>query len=50
MARVAGSGRQWVKGLRLESLCLFPREQQEKAGPWGREAIQAPQGPQESRD
>lgn len=36
--------------LRLESLWLFPREQQEKVGPWVREVIQDPLGPLESRD
>lgn len=34
----------------MESLCLFPREQQEKVGPWGKEVIQAPLDPLESRD
>lgn len=43
-------GRQWVKGLRLELLCLSPREQQERRDQWGREDTQAPQVPLESRD
>lgn len=39
-----------MKALRLESLCLFPREPQEKPGPWGSEVTQAPRDPLESRD
>lgn len=36
--------------MRLESVCLFPREPQGKPGPWGREVTQAPLAPLESRD
>ena len=43
-------GREMGRGSEMESFCLFPREQQEKLGPWGREVTQDPQGPLESRD
>lgn len=38
------------RGLRLESVCLRPREPQGKPGPWGSEATQVPPAPLESRD
>lgn len=34
----------------MESLCLFPRELQEKLGPWASEVTQAPRALLESRD
>lgn len=43
-------GQSEVEGLRLESLCLFPRELQEKLGPWASEVTQAPRALLESRD
>lgn len=39
-----------MEGLRLESLCLFPREPQEKPGPWVSEVTQAPRALLESKD